>query len=211
MTSGICNDEQRRDRIACPLLRYTSGASGDADEMRLCSLPASRRQCAGPWPSPVGMGRACAGAGRGPRARQPRARPDRAGALVLRLCRRDRRQRRRDEDALAYLRDAPEYRNVLLVEQPNGDFAATMMRQLFYAAFVHPFFAGLAKVERRDARRDRGQGGQGNGLSRAPWRRMGDPARRRHRGKPCAARSRRSTTCGPIPANCSRSMRSSAP
>ena len=30
----------------------------------------------------------------------------------------------RDEDALAYLRDAHDYRNVLLVEQPNGDFAA---------------------------------------------------------------------------------------
>ena len=49
----------------------------------------------------------------------------------------------RDEDALAYLRDAGAYRNVLLVEQPNGDFAATMVRQLFYAAFAHPFFTAL--------------------------------------------------------------------
>lgn len=49
----------------------------------------------------------------------------------------------RDEDALAYLRDAPEYRNVLLVEQPNGDFATTMMRQFFYSAFAHPFFESL--------------------------------------------------------------------
>jgi ring-1,2-phenylacetyl-CoA epoxidase subunit PaaC len=49
----------------------------------------------------------------------------------------------RDEDAFAYLRDAPEYRNVLLVEQPNGDFAATMMRQLLYSAFAHPFFEAL--------------------------------------------------------------------
>src|SRR5204863_6704993 len=30
--------------------------------------------------------------------------------------------RGRDEDALAYRRDAGEYRNILLVEQPNGDF-----------------------------------------------------------------------------------------
>jgi ring-1,2-phenylacetyl-CoA epoxidase subunit PaaC len=45
----------------------------------------------------------------------------------------------RDEDALAYLRDDRDYRNVLLVEQPNGDFAATMMRQLIYSAFAHPF------------------------------------------------------------------------
>jgi ring-1,2-phenylacetyl-CoA epoxidase subunit PaaC len=49
----------------------------------------------------------------------------------------------RDEDALAYLRDAGDYRNILLVEQPNGDFAATMVRQLFYAAFAHPYFEAL--------------------------------------------------------------------
>ena len=28
-----------------------------------------------------------------------------------------------DEDGFAYLRDAPQYRNLLLLEQPNGDFA----------------------------------------------------------------------------------------
>ena len=49
----------------------------------------------------------------------------------------------RGEDALAYLRDAGAYRNVLLVEQPNGDFAATMTRQLMYAAFAHPFYEAL--------------------------------------------------------------------
>lgn len=38
--------------------------------------------------------------------------------------------RSRDEDALAYLRDATEYRNVLLAEQPIGDFAQTMVRHL---------------------------------------------------------------------------------
>jgi len=51
--------------------------------------------------------------------------------------------RGRDEDALAYLRDAREYRNILLLEQPNGDFAATMVRQLIYAAFAHPYFETL--------------------------------------------------------------------
>lgn len=50
----------------------------------------------------------------------------------------------RDEDALAYLRDAGDYRNLLLVEQPNGDFAVTMVRQLLYAAFAHPFSIALA-------------------------------------------------------------------
>ena len=57
--------------------------------------------------------------------------------------------RGRDEDALAYLRDAREFRNILLVEQPNGDFAVTMVRHLIYAAFAHPHFAALARS--RDA------------------------------------------------------------
>jgi ring-1,2-phenylacetyl-CoA epoxidase subunit PaaC len=51
----------------------------------------------------------------------------------------------RDEDALAYRRDVAEFRNVLLVERPNGDFAVTIVRQLFYAAFAHPYFEALAR------------------------------------------------------------------
>jgi ring-1,2-phenylacetyl-CoA epoxidase subunit PaaC len=51
----------------------------------------------------------------------------------------------RDEDALAYRRDAGEFRNILLVEQPNGDFAHTIVRQLLYSAFAHPFWGGLAR------------------------------------------------------------------
>jgi ring-1,2-phenylacetyl-CoA epoxidase subunit PaaC len=51
----------------------------------------------------------------------------------------------RDEDALAYRRDAADFRNVLLVERPNGDFASTIVRQLFYAAFAHPCFEALAR------------------------------------------------------------------
>jgi ring-1,2-phenylacetyl-CoA epoxidase subunit PaaC len=37
--------------------------------------------------------------------------------------------RGRDEDALAFLRDAPEFANLTLAEQPNGDFGRTMVRQ----------------------------------------------------------------------------------
>ncbi len=51
----------------------------------------------------------------------------------------------RDEDRLAYFREANAFRNCLLVEQPNGDFAATMARQLLYAAFVHRYFEAMAK------------------------------------------------------------------
>ena len=38
----------------------------------------------------------------------------------------------RDADALAFLRDADEYRNLSLVEQENGDFAVTIVRQLLF-------------------------------------------------------------------------------
>jgi ring-1,2-phenylacetyl-CoA epoxidase subunit PaaC len=38
----------------------------------------------------------------------------------------------RDEDALAYFREAIEFRNCLLVEQPNGDFAFTIARQFLF-------------------------------------------------------------------------------
>jgi ring-1,2-phenylacetyl-CoA epoxidase subunit PaaC len=48
-----------------------------------------------------------------------------------------------DEDRYAYLRDAPQYRNLLLVEQPNGDFAQTMARQLLYSAFADPFWRAM--------------------------------------------------------------------
>jgi ring-1,2-phenylacetyl-CoA epoxidase subunit PaaC len=51
----------------------------------------------------------------------------------------------RDEDALAYRRDVVDFRNVLLVERPNGDFATTIVRQLLYAAFAHPYFEALMR------------------------------------------------------------------
>lgn len=59
-----------------------------------------------------------------------------------------------DEDQLAYLRDAPQYRNLLLLELPNGDFAHTILRQFLYAAYTDPWWraftrstdAGLAAI-----------------------------------------------------------------
>jgi ring-1,2-phenylacetyl-CoA epoxidase subunit PaaC len=38
----------------------------------------------------------------------------------------------RGEDRLAFLRDSGEFRNCLLVEQPNGDYAMVMARQFFF-------------------------------------------------------------------------------
>ena len=49
-----------------------------------------------------------------------------------------------DEDQLAYFRDAPDFRNVLLVELPRGDFAFTMARQLAVSAFLVPYYTALA-------------------------------------------------------------------
>lgn len=51
----------------------------------------------------------------------------------------------RGEDALAYLRNEREYRNCLLVERENGDFAVTMLRQLYFAAFMEPFWQAAAR------------------------------------------------------------------
>ena len=48
-----------------------------------------------------------------------------------------------DEDKLAYLRDVRQYRNLLLVEQPNGDFACTLVRQFFYAAFADLYWRAM--------------------------------------------------------------------
>ena len=39
------------------------------------------------------------------------------------------------DDKLAFLRDVMDFKNALLVEQPNGDFAHTIARQFFFSAF----------------------------------------------------------------------------
>jgi ring-1,2-phenylacetyl-CoA epoxidase subunit PaaC len=50
-----------------------------------------------------------------------------------------------DEDKFAYLRDVRQYRNLLLVEQPNGDFARTLARQFFYSAFADLYWRAMMK------------------------------------------------------------------
>jgi ring-1,2-phenylacetyl-CoA epoxidase subunit PaaC len=49
----------------------------------------------------------------------------------------------RDADALAFRRDAHQFRNLLLVERPNGDFGQTLMRQFLFDAWHRPMLAGL--------------------------------------------------------------------
>lgn len=41
------------------------------------------------------------------------------------------------EDTLAYLRKEREFRNLLLVEQPNADWAQTILRQFFFSQFQY--------------------------------------------------------------------------
>jgi ring-1,2-phenylacetyl-CoA epoxidase subunit PaaC len=51
----------------------------------------------------------------------------------------------RDADHLAFRRDERAYRNLLLVEQPNGDFAVTMLKQFLYDAWHLPVLQGLSQ------------------------------------------------------------------
>lgn len=51
----------------------------------------------------------------------------------------------RNEDDLAFLRNEREFRNVLLAEQQNGDFAQTMLRQFLISAFQYYYYTELKK------------------------------------------------------------------
>ena len=68
----------------------------------------------------------------------------------------------RDEDALAYFRSEPEFRNAQLVELPKGDFAFTIVRQFLFDAFSvlqwaelqHCTFAPLAGIAAKALKED---------------------------------------------------------
>ncbi|MDH2391029.1 phenylacetate-CoA oxygenase subunit PaaC [Streptomyces sp. HNM0663] len=49
-----------------------------------------------------------------------------------------------DEDELAYLREERDFRNLQLVEQPNGDFAHTIARQLYFSVYQRLLYERLA-------------------------------------------------------------------
>ena len=50
----------------------------------------------------------------------------------------------RSEDDIAFLRDVLDFRNVLLVEQPNGDFGQTVMRQFLYGTYASALYERLS-------------------------------------------------------------------
>lgn len=47
------------------------------------------------------------------------------------------------EDSLAYLRDEREFKNLLLTEMPNGDWAQTILRQFFFSTYQYYLYAQL--------------------------------------------------------------------
>ncbi|NBA97380.1 1,2-phenylacetyl-CoA epoxidase subunit PaaC [Pseudomonas sp. R5(2019)] len=51
----------------------------------------------------------------------------------------------RTADDLAFRRNEREFRNLLLVEQPNGDFGVTLLKQFFYDAWHYPVLEGLSQ------------------------------------------------------------------
>ncbi len=57
--------------------------------------------------------------------------------------------RGRDEDALAFLRMERDYRNVTMLELPNGDFARTMLRCFLWSAFMELLWSALADSSHR--------------------------------------------------------------
>jgi ring-1,2-phenylacetyl-CoA epoxidase subunit PaaC len=51
-----------------------------------------------------------------------------------------------DEDELAFLREERAFRNCQLAEQPNGDFAHTMIRQFYFSAWQELLFRQLGAL-----------------------------------------------------------------
>jgi ring-1,2-phenylacetyl-CoA epoxidase subunit PaaC len=51
----------------------------------------------------------------------------------------------RDCDDLAYKRDAREFKNFLITEQPNGDFAMTIIKQFLISAYNFTLYSNLTK------------------------------------------------------------------
>lgn len=53
----------------------------------------------------------------------------------------------RDGDALAFRRDVYDFRNCLMVEQPNGDFGQTIVRQLLFSTWQRLLFEQMVHLD----------------------------------------------------------------
>ena len=116
--------------------------------------------------------------------RQHGARPDRPGDPFPALAGEVEGQGR-DGDALAFHRDVLDFRNCLLVEQPNGDFAQTMARQFLFSTWQEMLFGASDRARRtRLIAAIAAKAVKEVTYHASCRRRMGDPPRRRHRREP---------------------------
>lgn len=112
------------------------------------------------------------------------------------------REGKGDEDTLAYGRDERQFRNLLLVEQPNGSFADTIARQYLmdawnvalYERLIHSSDSQLAAIAAKAIKEARYH----LRFSRGWLVRLGTEQRPPH--KKC---SRRWIACGALRLNCS--------
>ena len=100
----------------------------------------------------------------------------------------------RDADALAFKRDVLDWRNFLLVEQPNGDFAETIVRQFLFDCFHVELLQALTKSAHQDIADIAAD--QGGGLSSPSQRPVADPSWRRYGRKPGSGAGRAGKALG---------------
>ncbi len=90
------------------------------------------------------------------------------------------------EDTLAYHRDGWDFKNSLLVEQTNGDWGKTVLRQFFFSAYQYFFYRQLLQSQDSELAAHRRKIAQGSDLSPPLEQRMGDSPGRRYSRKPFA-------------------------
>ena len=74
-------------------------------------------------------------------------------------------------------RSEREFLNLLLVEQPNGDFAHTMVRGVFFDVYQVELWADLSFADDTTLAGIAGAGPQGGPLPPTPLIGLGDPPR----------------------------------
>ena len=88
-----------------------------------------------------------------------------------------------DGDQLAFRRDVLDFRNCLLVEQPNGDFARTIARHLLYSTWQHMLLQRLTESSDQFLREFAAKAVKEIAYHRELAERMDGAPRRRHRGE----------------------------
>ena len=101
-----------------------------------------------------------------------------------------------DEDKFAYLRDVRQYRNLLLLEQPNGDFARTMTRQFFYAVFADLYWRAMMNSRDATLAAIAAKSEKESAYHVQAFLGMDNSARRRHRREPSPRADRRRRSVG---------------